>query len=116
MRGTNLDDIAWLTPDGTEMTDADWRTGDARALGVFLNGRAVPRGRAIGTPPVDDSFLLLFNAHRKPVRFAIGLGNLALAWRIEVDTSRADGSPADDETTTELTLAARSLVVLRAAS
>ena len=94
VRGTNLDDIAWLTPDGTEMTDADWRTGDARALGVFLNGRGIPRAHAIGTPAVDDSFLLLFNAHRKPVRFAIHLGSLALAWRIEVDTSRADGSPA----------------------
>ena len=71
---------------------------------------------AIGATAVDDSFLLLFNAHRKPVRFAIHLGNLALAWRIEVDTSRADGSPGDDETTAELTVAARSLIVLRAAN
>jgi isoamylase len=114
VRGTNLDDIAWLTPDGTEMTDADWRTGDARALGVFLNGRGIPRGHAIGTRAVDDSFLLLFNAHRKPVRFAIHVGRLALAWRIEIDTSRADGSSGDDETIAELTVAARSLIVLRA--
>jgi glycogen operon protein len=63
---------------------------------------------------MDDSFLLLFNAHWEPVRFALNLSSLALAWRIEVDTSRADGSSANGETTTELTLAARSLVVLRA--
>jgi isoamylase len=114
VRGTNLDDIAWLTPDGTEMTDADWRNRDARALGVFLNGFGIHRPRPIGTAAVDDSFLLLFNAHGEPIRFVLPGDHLALAWRIEVDTSSADGSAGDGHTTAELTLPARSLVVLRA--
>ena len=32
MRADDLEDIAWLKPDGTEMTDADWETGYAKAL------------------------------------------------------------------------------------
>ncbi|WP_235558266.1 glycogen debranching protein GlgX, partial [Sphaerimonospora mesophila] len=30
-------DIVWLTPAGEEMTDADWDTGYAKSLAVFLN-------------------------------------------------------------------------------
>ena len=85
------------------MTDADWRSRNARALGVFLNGLGIHRPRPIGTAAVDDSFLLLFNAHREPIRFALPGGSLALPWRIEVDTSRADGLPRDRGTTAELT-------------
>ena len=114
VRGTNLDDIAWLAPDGSEMTDADWQDGYARALGVFLNGRGIRKAHALGTPPADDSFLLLFNAHSAPVAFAIRVGSLALDWRIEVDTSRPDGSSGDGHAGAELTVAARSLIVLRA--
>ena len=39
------------------------------STGAASTGRA-----AIGTAAVDDSFLLLFNAHRKPIRFALPSG------------------------------------------
>ena len=112
VHGTNLDDIAWLKPDGSHMSDADWRTGNARALAVFLNGRGIRRSHALGGPPLEDSFLLLFNADRQPVRFALHIEGLALAWQIEVDTSRADTSSGNHETAGELTVAPQSLVVL----
>ena len=37
-----LDDLVWFRPDGEEMTDDDWENGYARAVGVFLNGDAIP--------------------------------------------------------------------------
>ena len=64
-------DIAWFTPSGREMKDADWKTGYAKALGVFLNGDAItepdPRGQRVR----DDSFLLLFSADSQPCRFTL---------------------------------------------
>ena len=43
------------------MTQRDWSRGDARAIGVFLNGEEIPMLTPQGEPVVDDSFLLLFN-------------------------------------------------------
>ena len=57
-----LDDMAWFRPDGLEMTDDDWETGYAHAVGVFANGESIPATDAYGGRIVDDSFLLLFNA------------------------------------------------------
>jgi len=112
VRGSNLDDIAWLKPDGTEMDDAAWRTGDARSLAVFLNGLGIRERDPLGMPLVDDSFLVLFNAHWEPVCFTL-LAAPAATWRLEIDTSRPDYPPQDLGSAAELQAAARSLVVLR---
>jgi glycogen operon protein len=111
VRGTNLEDIAWLRPDGSEMTDADWQTAYAKALGVFLNGNGIREPDELGSPVRDDSFLLLFNAHWEPVRFAIP-DELAAGWRVELDTAEASSERVDGS----LTVGPRALVVLRAAA
>src|SRR4029079_14298566 len=41
IRGTDVSDIGWFTPGGTEMSDEDWQAGLAKSLGVFLNGDAI---------------------------------------------------------------------------
>ena len=64
-------DIAWLTPSGREMTDADWQTGYAKSMGVFLNGDAITEPDPRGQPVRDDSFLLLFSADGQPARFTL---------------------------------------------
>ena len=66
-----LQDLVWLTPAGLEMTDADWHIGYARSLGVFLNGDAITEPGPWGEDVRDQSFLLLFNANREPVTFAL---------------------------------------------
>lgn len=66
---STLGDIEWLRTNGTQMDDADWRTGYARTLTVFLNGDAIPESDQLGRPIADDHFLLMFNAHREPVTF-----------------------------------------------
>ncbi len=68
VRGTNLEDIAWLTPDGEPMTDREWTAGHAHALTVFLNGEGIPERDRRGRPVRDDSFLLMANpsADRRP--------------------------------------------------
>ncbi len=58
-----LGDIAWLRPDGSPMQDHDWEVGFAKAIGVLLNGAAVPDPGPRGEPIRDDTFLILFNVH-----------------------------------------------------
>jgi glycogen operon protein len=82
-------DISWLTPAGTEMTEADWRASYTRSLAVLLNGEAItepgPRGETI----TDQSFLLLFNAHDQPVNFALPAAPAGSGWTVVADTAAA---------------------------
>ena len=59
IRGTV--DIGWFRPDGGEMTDGDWHSGFARAVGMFVNGDAITSRDTRGQKVVDDSFLVMFN-------------------------------------------------------
>ncbi|NUW36664.1 glycogen debranching protein GlgX [Nonomuraea sp. SMC257] len=81
-----LSDIAWLTPAGEEMIDADWNVGYAKSLAVFLNGDAITEPDRRGRPIRDDSFLLLFNAHHEPIRFTIPK-DYGEMWQTEIDTA-----------------------------
>ncbi|MDX6222022.1 MAG: isoamylase [Frankiales bacterium] len=115
LRGSGgVADIVWFTPGGTEMDDDDWDSGFAKSLGVFLNGKAIRSPDSRGEPVVDDSFLMLFNAHDQPVEFTAPSEEFGESWLIEVDTA----TPIDDEERTlkpgtVLAVEGRSLVVLR---
>jgi len=80
-------DIAWFTPAGQELTDADWQTGFAKALAVFLNGDAIPGMGRHGELFVDDSFLLLLNAHEASITFALPPPVWGVRWQLVLDTA-----------------------------
>src|SRR5690606_419082 len=69
VRGSNLSDIGWFKPDGEQLSEADWQTGFAKALGVFLNGEGIPSRDQWGRRIVDDSFYAIFNAHHDALEF-----------------------------------------------
>ncbi|MBG0828271.1 glycogen debranching protein GlgX [Planomonospora sp. ID67723] len=81
-----LGDIAWLTPQGKRMTDADWNVGYAKSLAVFLNGEAITEPDRRGRPITDDSFLLLINAHHDVINFTIPK-DYGEMWLTEIDTA-----------------------------
>ncbi|MFI9835793.1 glycogen debranching protein GlgX [Nonomuraea sp. NPDC051941] len=80
-------DLVWLTPGGSEMTASDWHIGYAKSLMVYLNGEAItepgPRGERI----VDDSFLLLINAHHENMSFTLPGEECGTGWVPVLDTS-----------------------------
>ena len=59
-KGPALPDIAWLTPDGDEMTDEHWDVAHAsRSLQVFLERRTASSCPTIAASTIlDDSFLV----------------------------------------------------------
>ena len=63
LHGKDVVDVAWLRPDGTEMEDADWESGFAKSIAVYLNGDEIHSTDSLGHAVVDDSFLVVFNAH-----------------------------------------------------
>jgi isoamylase len=118
LRGTV--DIAWLKPDGSEMTDDDWRSGSEASVGMFFNGDGITSPGPRGERVVDDSFLLLLNASPEPRKWTVS-GPWGEAWRLVLDTAsvepplEADGNgDADgDELRGELVVTERSVVLLR---
>ena len=82
-----LRDIAWFTPAGQEMTDADWQAGSAKSLAVFLNGDAISEPGWRGEPIRSDSFLLLFNASELAVEFTLPPPRYGALWSKVLDTA-----------------------------
>ena len=87
IRGSSMDDIAWLRPDGRHMTERDWTAELAPTIAIFLNGRGIPDRNEIGERIVDDSFLLLINAHHEPVTFTLPSESYGRGWEIVLDTA-----------------------------
>jgi glycogen operon protein len=107
-------DIAWFTPSGREMKDADWKTGYAKALGVFLNGAAITEPDPRGEPVRDDSFLLLFSADSQPVRFTLPGPKFGGSWAVVLDSGAAPPvDPREYGAGAEVLVAPRAMAVLR---
>jgi isoamylase len=114
VRGSGLPDVWWFRPDGRRMTQKDWQREDARTLGVFLNGQEIPSRTPTGEQIVDDSFLLLFNAHFEPVTFTLPTRRFGARWVVELSTG--DGlSEGPIAGRAEVAVQGRALVLLRRA-
>jgi glycogen operon protein len=95
IRGSEIKDILWLKPDGTEMSDDAWAHEFARCLGVYLSGAAMIEQDRRGQPIRDDNFLLLFNAHHEAIAFHMPSFGAQCRWQPILDTSRGDRGDAD---------------------
>jgi glycogen operon protein len=114
LRGAGIKDVAWLDPAGREMTDREWQSPDARALGALLSGSAIQELDARGQPIQGDTLLVLLNASDKPLAFQLPSDSPPPVWLPVLDTARDHGSmPLLDEESTSYSLEPRSLAVLR---
>jgi isoamylase len=86
IHGSSVDDIAWLRPDGQHMTDADWTSGH-RVLAIYLNGKGIPDHDDLGERIVDDSFLLLVNAHDQQMTFTLPGKSFGRSWEVATDSA-----------------------------
>jgi glycogen operon protein len=80
-------EVAWLRPDGGEMTDREWHTTYYRCLGVYMAGTVIHRVDRRGRAVRDESFLTLFNAHHEPIDFLLPEFHAGGAWLVVLDTA-----------------------------
>ena len=86
LRGEGVSDIGWFRPDGEAMTEQDWR-GNARSLGIFLNGKAIPTPDEKGQQIVDEDFFVIISAHHEPVTFRLPSEQWGKKWIKIIDTA-----------------------------
>ncbi len=90
VRGSELKDIVWWSPEGAEMTAADWTRPDAHALGMLLGGDAIAAVDRFGQPVTGSTLLVLINAGTRPVEFVLPAPEGGEAWEVLVDTRTAE--------------------------
>ena len=115
IRGSEVKDLAWFRPDGKEMTDEDWNNGFARSLGIRLAGDAIEEVDDRGHRIVDDTLLILLNAHYEPLPFILPAHRRGVRWELLIDTRAAakKGAPLLVRGGRPYELEARSLAVFR---
>jgi glycogen operon protein len=114
IRGSEVRDIVWLSPDGREMTDQAWNDGYVRCFGMALGGGAMEEWNERGEQIADENFVLLFNADGGPMDFTLPDFGRSRGWCVLLDTARPELPERQycllDHAT--LTLEGRSMVVL----
>jgi isoamylase len=84
----DVKDVTWLAPTGEEMTEGQWMDGNAKCLGMVLDGRAQPTG--IRRRGADATLLLVVNAHFDVVNFTLPAIPDGDSWRCLIDTNAPD--------------------------
>ncbi|HEY7130132.1 MAG TPA: glycogen debranching protein GlgX [Nitrospira sp.] len=84
--GAEIKDLSWFRPDGQEMTEDDWGQGYVRCLGVRLAGDRIEEKDHLGNPILDNTFLLLINAHHEPIQFTLPKPPATVQWQLVLDT------------------------------
>jgi isoamylase len=95
IKGAGVKDILWLQPDGTEMTDEQWKQDSARSMGVFLSGEGLEEHDDRGQPMTDENFVLLMNAHHDGIPFTLPPVAPESEWVVLADTSCQTTRDAD---------------------
>ena len=91
VRGEGVTDIAWFSPDGTEMSESDWQVSFAKTVGVYLAGDGLPSQGVTGrrTDPMSGaSYFVVLNAFWEPLEFVLPGAPFGALWLPVLDTAR----------------------------
>jgi isoamylase len=113
IRGGAVKDVAWLAPDGREMTDEAWNSDFVRCIGMLLNGSAIEEVNERGEPIIGDSLLALLNAHSDKVAFTLPPLDENHQWGLVVDTFEPHATDRRFHPGGRYSLQGRSVAILR---
>ncbi len=115
IRGSELEDLTWLRPDGEEMTEEEWNSGFTRCFGMRLGGGAMLEWDERGERVTDDTFLLLFNADPNTISFSLPRASPDVEWILVLTTSDPEVEEGSRRFTqgTEIPLEGRSVSIFR---
>jgi isoamylase len=83
---TIIQDVAWFSPDGNQVSDDVWNTAWNRSIAVLLNGQTLQVTNEEGEPVIDDSFFLIVNAAQDGVEFTFPASPSGRPWSQIIDT------------------------------
>jgi isoamylase len=104
-------DLEWLRPDGTAMTEADWRSPANHVLGMLIRGVATDEIDDRGRLSIGETILILMNGGARSVRFTLPQLERAGDWLELVNTARSGQRPVRGGSA--VSLVAHSLMLLR---
>ncbi len=115
IRDGKLKDLSWFRPDGKEMTNNDWGNPQTRCVGERLAGDAVEATDDHGNRIVDDTLMILLNAHYESVPSLLPAHSPKQHWELVLDTQESTGKrePSPVLGDDSYVVAPRSLVVVR---
>ena len=113
IRGSDIKDISWFEPYGSEMSDEAWNAQFVRCLGVRLAGDLLNQTDEHGQPIVGDTLLLLMNAHWEQIQFTLPQTRKEHQWQLMIDTANPDAKPQIFVGGQRYPLKGRSLALLR---
>src|SRR5690606_42035404 len=97
---------------GARMDDTDWTQSYAGTVAVYLGGDEITEKARRGEPVVDDSFLLLLNAHSEELDFTLPSAAYGAEWTVVLDTDGNAEPGAVLKAGAGLPVTAHSVVVL----
>jgi glycogen debranching enzyme GlgX len=106
-------DLAWIHPEGREMTGADWSDGGLHQFGMFLSGEPLRAPGPRGEQLQDASFLIWFNAHPEPGTVALPDQDWVKAGEVVLSTDEDHPLGTRVEAGEVIEIASRSMLVLR---
>jgi glycogen operon protein len=113
IRGSDIKDISWFGPDGTEMSDDAWGAGFVKCLGVRLAGDLIGDVDERGEEICGETLMLLFNAHHELLPFTLPATKSEHHWERLLDTAAENAELVVMQGAEEYPLQARSVVLLR---
>lgn len=111
IHGKGIQDIRWLTPNGTEMDDEEWNSAYVRCMGMLLNGEAMNEYDEKGRKIKDDIYILMVNSYWEKVPFYFSERQKNKKWELVIDTY--EGGFTGNTVVNHYDLQPRSLVLLR---
>jgi glycogen operon protein len=87
IRGSEIKDISWFSPDGHEMTDKEWNAEHIRCLGMRLAGDAIEEMDELGQPILGETLLILMNADHESMTFVLPAHRKGTRWLMILDTA-----------------------------
>jgi glycogen operon protein len=114
VEGSGLPDVWWFRTDGHRMTDRDWSQSPPH-VGMFLNGEEIRTPDVRGHQILDESFVLLWNAHHEDVTFTLPNRRFGESWTLVLSTAdpAAEAGSLEVEARDDVQLMSRSMMLLR---
>jgi isoamylase len=89
VKDSNIEDIAWFLPDGTQMEENHWQQDFAKSVAMYLNGQGIHGVDSNGKEVIDDNFYLVFNAHDQGLDYKMPHETYGKQWKVIIDTSKS---------------------------